>query len=144
MTKKEAMRQTAQENVLLSLGFTREEAEQLRRISNRLHSWYEKECGDGNGCIERDDDTDKVYWHNAYSGRRYPIRDLERGAERRLKAIIAARNSRPNTNPDLRDGDISAYLQTDPRGAALYIIRPGDVPEGKDVSGFYNRGICVY
>lgn len=36
------------------------------------------------------------------------------------------------------------YVQTDPRGAALYILRPGDVPEGADPSACYNRGICVY
>jgi hypothetical protein len=39
---------------------------------------------------------------------------------------------------------LSSYIQTDPRGAALYIIRPGDVPEGGDVNAYYSRGICVY
>lgn len=24
------------------------------------------------------------------------------------------------------------------------ILRPGDVPDGADVSAYYNRGICVY
>jgi hypothetical protein len=39
---------------------------------------------------------------------------------------------------------VTPYIQTDPRGAALYILRPGDVPEGKDAGAYYNRGICVY
>ena len=148
MTKQEAVRQTAQENTLIDLGFTRDEAEALRRISIRLHSWYERECGNGNGAIERDETTDKPYWYNPNTGTRYPIRDMERGAERRLKAIIAARNDRAigAALADERDGQytVSAYLQTDPRGAALYILRPGDVPDGADVQGYYNRGICIY
>ena len=142
MTKREAERQTAQENTLIELGFTREEADQLRRISVRLHSWYERECGNGNGAIERDEETDKPYWYNPNTGSRYPIRDMERGAERRLKAIIDARNlaaAKGDNSPAL-----SYYLQTDPRGAALYILRPGDVPDGADVQGYYNRGICIY
>jgi len=36
MTKKEALRQTAQANTLVSLGFTYGEAEALRRISLTL------------------------------------------------------------------------------------------------------------
>jgi hypothetical protein len=40
--------------------------------------------------------------------------------------------------------DLTAYVQTDPRGAALYVLRPGDVPDGADVSAYYSRGIAVY
>lgn len=36
------------------------------------------------------------------------------------------------------------YVQTDPRGVSLYILRPGDVPEGKDSDAYYTRGICIY
>lgn len=132
MTRKEVMRRNHQSDTLQSLGFTYQEAEQLRRISMTLHNWYEKECGTDNGCIERDEATGKAYWLNSYSGRRYPIRDMETGATRRLKAIMA------------RHSPLTAYLQTDPRGASLYIIRPSDVPEGSDVSSYYNRGIVVY
>ena len=39
---------------------------------------------------------------------------------------------------------VSAYVQTDPRGAALYILRPGDVPADADASAYYTRGICIY
>jgi hypothetical protein len=39
---------------------------------------------------------------------------------------------------------LSAYIQGDPRGAALYILRPGDVPAGADVDAYYSCGIAVY
>ena len=163
MTKREAMRQAHQETTLLSLGFTSQEAEQLRRISMTLHRWYELECGDSNDygswAIERDEDTEKPYMvrhHYAHGNGRdsvskTPIADREKGAQKRLAAIIAARNAR-TVRPinagyygvETAYAPLSYYLQTDPRGASLYIIRPEDVPEGKNVESYYNRGICVY
>ena len=152
MTRKEALRQTHQEDTLLALGFTREEAEALRRISMTLRRWHEQECGTGNGCIERDEDTGKAYWFNSLSMRRYPIADRETGARKRLARIIAARNARhlgPSTDWNAAHDTATAtglayYIQGDPCGAALYIIQPGDVPDGKDVNSYYTRGICVY
>ena len=158
MNKREAIRQTEQENTLRALGFTQAEAEQLRRISMTLRRWYELECGTGDGqvsrSIERDEETDKPFLRiqyptaNGYVDRSYPTPDRENGAKRRLAAIIGQRNGRPAIiNGQLtpsHGGPVTAYLQTDPRGACLYIIRPGDVPEGADVSAYYNRGICVY
>lgn len=147
MTKREAMRLAHQENALLSLGFTAEEAASLRRISMTLHRWHELECGTDGGCIERDEKSDKPYWLNSHSMRRTPVADREKGALKRLNAIVAKRNNTQNAigatfqHPA---GRLSYYVQTDPRGAALYIIRPGDVPAGEDVSAYYSRGICVY
>lgn len=130
MTKREAMRQTHQEDTLRSLGFSREEAEELRRISMVLHRWFEHEC---NGDIQRDEATDVPYWYNTMTGKRiYRAPDREKGAQARLARIMAA-------HPTL-----STYVQSDPRGAALYIIRPGDVPEGQNVDSYYSRGVCVY
>lgn len=139
MTRKEAMRQTAQANILRGLGFTQYEADTLRRISMTLHRWHERECGTGDGCIERDEATGKAYWR-IVSGCRYPIQDRETGARKRLAAILATRNAR-TIGPEWH---LTAYIQTDPRGAALYILRPGDVPEGKDADAYYSRGLCVY
>jgi hypothetical protein len=147
MTRKEAERLAHQSAALQSLGFTSEEAEQLRRISMALHRWHELECGTDNGCIERDETTGKPYWLNSYTMKRSPMADREKGALKRLAEIIAAHNSRGReTGPHTieRNPQVSAYIQTDPRGAALYIIRPGDVPQGEDVAAYYNRGICVY
>ena len=159
MTKQEAARLTHQENVLMALGFTQDEANALRRISNTLQRWHELECGTGDWqvsrSVERDNDGEgkpflRVQYPsaNGYVDRKTPIADRERGALKRLAAIIGQRNGRPgikdgrlNASPA---GEVSAFIQTDPRGAALYIIRPGDVPAGADVSACYSRGICVY
>ena len=62
----------------------------------------------------------------------------ETGARRRLAAILARRNERVGDSP------LDAYIQTDPRGAALYLLRPGDIPRGERAESYYTRGICVY
>jgi hypothetical protein len=159
MTRKEAIRQAHQENALLALGFTRDEAEALRRISMTLQRWHELECGTGTGqttiSVERngDEPDSKPYKRiqyptsHGYVDRRYPIADRETGARKRLENIIRTRNGRDRAigGPDCtRQGEVSAYIQGDPCGAALYIIRPGDVPDGADVNSYYSRGICIY
>jgi hypothetical protein len=152
MTRKEAERLTRQSEVLQALGFTSEEAEQLRRISMTLQRWHELECGTGEGQVSRsverenEDGTGRPLMRvqyptaNGYHDSRSPIPDRETGAKKRLDAILA----RVNVQRAGKVGRLSAYIQTDPRGAALYILRPGDVPEGADVGSYYNRGICVY
>ena len=99
-------------------GISSADAYALRRIAMTLRSWYERECGVDGGCIIRDETTERPYFQSARSGQKFPIRDAENGALARLKTIM-------ERYPDKR-----AYIQTDPRGAALYILRPGDVPEG--------------
>ena len=149
MNKRERERLTAQENALVSLGFTTDEADALRRISMTLRRWHELECGTDAGCIERDDATGKPRFLSC-SGRRWPVPDRERGALRRLARIMADRNGRrPPLHvvmlPDRAAPDrLETYIQPDPRGASLYILRPGDVPIGADPSSYYTRGICVY
>ena len=148
MTKREALRQTTQENTLLSLGFTLAEAEQLRRISMTLHRWAEHEC---NGAIQRDGENGDgaPYWYNTNTGRKVcRVPDRETGAIKRLRRIIKARNGRKAVELAWKDGrpveQASYYVQGDPRGAALYILRPGDVPDGQSADSYYTRGICVY
>lgn len=97
-----------------------------------LHRWHELECGIDNGCVERDETTGKALWRSAINDKAYPMRDRETGALKRLNAIMKAHSP------------LTAYVQTDPRGASLYILRPGDVPEGKDADAYYSRGIVVY
>ena len=113
-------------------GISHEDAFALRRISMTLHRWHELEC---NGDIQRDEKTGQCYAQ--YGGGAGPFltikaADRKKGALKRLNAIMAR-------YPSLR-----SYVQGDPRGAALYILRPGDVPEGKDADGYYSRGIAVY
>jgi hypothetical protein len=112
-----------------------------------LRRWHELECGNDQGCISRDETTNKPYFlyssqHGYVSDghRRSYIPDRETGAKKRLAKILEARNERYSDFSH----ELSAYIQTDPRGAALYIIRPGDVPNGADVSAYYSRGICIY
>jgi hypothetical protein len=146
MNRKEAARLAAQENTLCKLGFTASEAESLRRISMTLRRWYEMECGTGEGqvsiSVERDENGKPFRRYRyptkgGYVDKRCPIADRESGALRRLSGILAARNGREADR-------LSHYVQTDPRGPSLYILRPGDVPADEDVSCYYSRGICVY
>jgi len=132
MTKTEAARRTALENALMTLGFTRDESDALRRISLTLRRWHELECGIDGGAIERDAKTDRPYFVASASGRRWPVADREGGAVRRLRKIM-------EQHPEL-----GYYIQPDPRGAALYILRPGDVPANAPVESYYTRGLCVY
>lgn len=115
-------------------GISYDDAIALRRIAMALHRWHELECGDHAGCIERDETTGKPHWRYANDGKRskYPMPDREAGAKRRLAKIMA------------RYPSLQAYIQGDPRGAALYILRPGDVPEGANVDSYYSRGLAVY
>ena len=155
MNRKEAQRQTAQEDTLISLGFTRDEADRLRRISLTLHRWYERACGTDTGCIERDEATDKPFWitetgnpRTGFRRHKIAIPDREKGALKRLGHIVGMRNTRvwaatPGAHA-VREVAVHPYIQTDPRGAALYILRPGDVPEGANPDSYYDRGVCVY
>lgn len=114
------------------VGITPDDAAALRRIAMTLHRWQEAECGNGFGAIERDEATGRPYWHNAMSGRRTPVPDREGGALRRLALVMKAYPA------------LTTYIQGDCRGAPLYILRPGDVPEGKHAESYYNRGLAVY
>lgn len=148
MTRKEAERLTHQQNALLALGFDHQEAESLRRISMTLHRWHELECGTDAGHIERDEKTNVPRFYNARARYLDPhdprawsvVPDRETGARKRLAKILA----RVNVQRAGKVGKLQAYIQTDPRGAALYIIRPNDVPQGENVDAYYSRGICVY
>ena len=116
---------------LTSIGIEYEDALTLRRIAMTLHRWHELEC---NGEVQRenDDGTGKPFWLSPNGVFRCPMPDRETGALKRLAKLMA------------RYPELSAYVQGDPRGAALYILRPGDVPEGKDADAYYSRGIAVY
>lgn len=140
MTKREWEQREYQNKALASLGITPEDTESLRRISNTLRRWFEKECGTDGGCIERagENGEGRPYWvyNRSFNGEwrtcKYSIPDREAGAKKRLAKIMA------------KYPTLQTYIQSDPRGAALYILRPGDVPEGQKAGAYYTRGICVY
>lgn len=156
MTKHEHARRAQIADTLSRLGFNAGEVDTLRRISLTLRRWHELECGIDGGCIERDEKTGKPFWVSEFGARwgmtartRRPIADRETGALRRLQKIMRDVNERRFVGDiastlDAHCDDLTAYIQTDPRGAALYILRPGDVPEGSSADSCYSRGICVY
>lgn len=117
---------------LVGLGIGYDDAIHLRRISMQLHRWHELECGIDGGGVERDETTGKVTWYDSATGRRTPFADRETMALKRLGMVMS------------RYPALKPYVQGDPRGAALYILRPGDVPEGEDENAYYGRGIAVY
>lgn len=145
------------------IGRAHGDAESLRRISMTLHRWHELECGDGNEhgswCItrgrwrtfipeegkpvktfEHDDDEKPFleYHHYTHGAGKDSVTysalpDREAGAKRRLATVLK------------RYPGVQAYIQTDPRGSALYMLPPGSVKEGEDVSSVYSsRGIAVF
>jgi hypothetical protein len=125
-------------NRVRNLGFSLDEALKLRRIAMTFHRWDELECGDGNDyaswAIERDEETGKpykcIYPHNGEM-RRYAIADREKGAQKRLEAIMAE-------HPEL-----VAYHQGDCRGASLYIVKRSDL-NGTDINSTYTRGVAIH
>ena len=148
-------------NRLERVGISSADALQLRRIAMALHRWHERECGEGNDygswCVVRGHKTHcqqtrlpptlkgkgfaytdsgkpfiEHHSHNSNAPTYTAIPDRERGALKRLADIVAR-------YPDLR-----SYVQGDPRGASLYILKPGDVPEGGEADSYYNRGVAVY
>lgn len=115
-------------NSLRSLGIARADALALRRISMTLQRWSEHEC---NGVIQRSD-SGIPYWHSSAAHQRVSrTPDRESGALKRLDKIMAR-------YPTLR-----SYRQPDPRGVALYIIRPSDVPAGRAEAEWYSNGVAV-
>jgi hypothetical protein len=139
MNKYERETQARMLATLESMGISYEDTHALRRISMTLRRWHELECGNENGAIERDDITGKPFWVSEWGGQwstgkrcRTPIADRETGARKRLNKIMA---QYPTLKP---------YIQGDPRGAALYILRPNDVPENCDVNAYYSSGICIF
>ena len=117
---------------LIRTGISHDDAEALRKIAMQLHRWHELECGVENGGVERDEKTGKVTWYDSRTGRRSPFPDRETGAKKRLVEIMS------------RYPTLGHYIQGDPRGAALYILRPDDVPVGANVDSYYSRGLAVY
>lgn len=76
---------------------------------------------------------EKPYWHSSQDNiQRFTIPDREAGAKKRLAKIL-------KNYPGL-----TAYVQGDPRGCALYILRKDDIPKGATIDSCYSRGLAVY
>ena len=120
-------------------GLSLDDALAVRRIAMTLTRWYELECGDGNDYqswgIERDETTDLPYmvrYSNTGKSWRSRVPDREKGAIRRLDVIMD------------RYPELAYYLQTDPRGASLYLFRKDDLA-GRAIDSCYSSvGVAVY
>ncbi len=117
---------------MVRAGLSETDAFAVRRIAMQLHRWHELECGVESGGVERDEETGKCVWYSSFTGRRSPYPDRETPALKRLAAIMT------------RYPALTPYVQGDPRGAPLYLIREGDVPAGLTVDACYSRGIAVH
>ena len=117
---------------LARIGIGYDDAQRFRRIAMKLHRWHELECGDDYGCIERDETTGKPCWTSSSSGRQHVIPDKERGALKRLASLMGK-------YPHLIE-----YVQTDPRGASLYLLRRTDLDGDMNIDSYYSRGTAIY
>jgi hypothetical protein len=117
---------------LHSAGISFNDARELRRIAMTLSRWHELECGSDAGAVERDETTGKTTWRDAVTGLRYPCADRETGA---LKRLAETMKKYPT---------LGFFVQSDPRGHSLFILRPGDVPAGADADAHYSNGIAVF
>jgi len=149
-------------DTLCRAGIAHVDAIALRRIAMTLHRWHELECGNSDdyksycllrgrrtrevlagGAVKRgfeyaedNEPSGKPYMETHYhkgppEPKYFPIVDRERGALKRLAKIMA------------RYPGYQYYVQGDPRGCALYILRPGDVREGATIDSCYSNGIAV-
>lgn len=129
MTKKERIARVYARAA--ELGFSYQETTQLIKIERTLHRWSERECGTDYGCIERDEKTDKPIWRTGCGNHSWPIPDREKGALKRLGTIMRSHSN------------LRQYVQTDPRGCALYILRAEDIREGENIESIYTRGLAM-
>ena len=135
MTKSERLRITELYYRMSEHGFTFEEMETLRKASNTLHRWSERECNED---IERREDGKVYLTVHPMSGKpwSYPIRDMETAATKRINAILS-------NHPGW-----AWYYQADPRGCSVYLYRVDDpilAYGGVSIESCYSSiGIPIY
>lgn len=112
----------------------------LCRIGKTLRTWYARhsDCRYGydddgrRGHIERDEETQVPYWVCAFSGERlWQMRDLERGALKQLDKIMA------------RYPHLVVHLESDPRKAAIYILRKAELIEELPIASYCHMGLAI-
>jgi hypothetical protein len=122
---------------LANAGMTLGDILALGRIERSLHRWDELLCGNSQGHIERDEKTGKPFLVLPNIGHRYPVRDRQKGALKRLASIM------------VRYPYLVSYHQTDPRGCALYVVHvalltPDNLGEPKrTVEQVYSSGVPI-
>jgi hypothetical protein len=104
-------------HVINHFGLDWEDANTLLSCERALHKWHEKEC---NGEVEQDEDTGKVW--NVFLPIRFRVSNKEASTMRRLEKLLAYYNDDTHKNDPLM-----IYVQSDPRGCALYLYRKSDL-----------------
>jgi hypothetical protein len=104
----------------------------LLRIEKKLRRWHELQCGVEAGHVEEVGGEGSGKWEfvNRH-GNRSPIRDPGKQADKALNVFTAE-------NPDL-----FFYVQTDPRGCALYLLKKSDAQSGEKLGSVYCRGVAI-
>jgi hypothetical protein len=118
--------------LLKSEGVSTRDAEELAKISMRLRKWKQLEVGTDGGHIERQENTNMPFWVRDDGSAWVKVADMEAEAMKKLEGIIGKHKR------------LTAYIQGDPAGVVLYIIRESDIPKGRNIEEFYNRGIPVF
>lgn len=105
----------------------------LLRIEKKLRRWHELQCGvdAGHGEEVGGEGSGKWEFVNRH-GNRSPIRDAGKQAGKVLNAFTAE-------NPDL-----IFYVQTDPRGCALYLLGKQQIGFGETAETVYTRGVPIF
>lgn len=170
-SRKDILETEAMLSRLQSLGFTRQEAESLRRISMSLQRWFEAECGNSNDYgswaivrgrpgpvpprvdgmrgqrefIHDDDGTPFMEWHHYQHGRGkdYTTHTAIPDREAGARKRLAQIVTDRNARLKFKD-NVVPHVQTDPRGCAVYIVRCSDIPRGESTSTHYTRGVAVF
>lgn len=105
-------------------GISRDDIDSLLRVEKGLSRWSAMECGTDAGAIMRDEKTGKpffqkdIYIRGEWKTIKRPIRDLEKSYLARLNNIMS------------RYPQFIHYIQSDPRGCAVYIIPRDKIPAG--------------
>lgn len=124
------------------MGFTLQEIEKLLRIEKSLRNWFELECGNDRGHVERDENGKPfLHYHHELKLKPLAITDREKQAMGELDRLITAHHNRNAVFPD--DGGVTVHIQSDPRGCSLYAYNVSQL-KGADITAVYSSiGVAV-
>lgn len=142
MNKKQKENLTRLENNLCKMGIRLADVRHLLRIERALNRWHAMECGTRIGKVDVYVFTDVKTGHTMK-------RVEHRGNDGNLYTnVYRTRNAEATALKQLRRlmlpycDTLVPYVQSDPRGCSLYILRKSDVA-GADISSVYTRGVAV-